>query len=349
MNLFPEKRNYPSSRTIALAVLSIGLLFTSHSFVTIETETITANGRTMVVRASSKLQGGRMYALPNMFDADSTTAWVEGTRDTRAGSWIEIRYSDKKRYRGLILGAGCRKDYTCIEDFSVPAKISIKLDEKPSFEYTMDWVVSQGTLSHVDANMRKAVLWFDSDTAFTTAVFQMKIIESIGGRKYLNLALSDFEPIDAYDGRFELLSVLSARTFNPNDIGVINSPVLFMGDDEPQWISRVFQDVYRNNAPGELASDSSRIEKGLNATMNSITDNAEIARLVTVLRKLLITDKRMPRFYKDGRAMTYMLFVGSIGLKNASWDIWRYITTTKTSRGLELTIRYIPFYQRKTR
>lgn len=332
-----------------LCVASSGLLFATRAFVTVETETITANGKTMVVRASSKLAGGRMYALPNMFDNDSMTAWVEGTRDTRAGSWVDIKYSDKKRYRGLILGAGCRKEYTCLEDFSVPARISIKLDEKPAFEYTMDWVMRQGTLSHVDANMRKAVLWFDSDTAFTTALFQMKFMETIGGRKYLNLALSDFEPIDAYDGRFELLTILSARTFNPNDIGVINSPVLFRDDDEPQWIKRVFETVYQNNAPGEPDQDSVLIEKGLNSAAKPITDNVEIGRLVGVMKKLLIADKRMPRFYKDGRAMTYMLFVGSLGLKNAAWDIWRYITTTKTSRGLELTIRYVPFYQRISR
>jgi hypothetical protein len=195
-------------------------------------------------------------------------------------------------------------------------------------------------------NMRKAVLWFDSDTAFTTALFQMKFTEVLSGRKYLNLAISDFEPIDAYDTRFELLSILSARTFNPNDIGVINSPVLFHGEDEPQWIKQVFQRVYQGNAPGDPVQDSAQIEKGLNSATQAITDNAEIIRLVGVLKKLLITDNRMPRFLSEGHTMTYMLFVGSLGLQNVRWDIWRYISTVKTSKGLELTIRYVPYYQR---
>jgi hypothetical protein len=329
---------------LPIVVIAAGLLFATHAFVTVETETITVNGKTMVVRASSKLAGGRMYALPNMFDNDSMTCWIEGTQDTRAGRWIDITYSEKKRYKGLILGTGCRKDYICLEDFSVPTKVRIKLDEKPAFEYTMDWSVGQGTLAHQDVNMRKTVLWFNSDTAFTTALFQMKFTEVLSGRKYLNLAISDFEPIDAYDTRFDLLSILSARTFNPNDIGVINSPVRFQGDDEPQWIKQVFQNVYQNNASGDPGQDSTQIEKGLNSAAQAITDNAEIIRLVGVLKKLLITDNRMPRFISEGRTMTYILFVGSLGMQDARWDIWRYISTVKTSKGLELTIRYVPLF-----
>lgn len=337
-------------RFVPYVVLS-GLLFSSLAIVSVETETFSANGKTVTVRASSKLAGGRMFALPNMFDNDSMTCWIEGIQDTRAGRWIDVTYSEKKRYRGLILGAGCRKDYTCLEEFTVPTKVKIKLDEKPAFDYSMDWVVSQGTLSHVDVNMRKSVLWFDSDTAFTTALFQLKFAEALNGRKYLNLAISDFEPIDAYDTRFELLSILSARTFNPNDIGVVNSPVQFTADDEQQWIKRVFQSVYQNEGQHDPAQDSALIEQGLNSASAStpITDNGEIVRLVGVFKKLLITDNRMPRFLAEGRSMTYMLFVGSLGLKDVRWDIWRYIVTTKSSKGLELTIRYVPYYQRTAR
>jgi hypothetical protein len=227
--------------------------------------------------------------------------------------------------------------------------VRIKLDEKPAFEYTLDWDVRQGTLSHQDVNLRKAVLWFDSDTAFTTALFQLKFTEALSGRKYLNLALSDFEPIDAYDTRFDLLKILSARTFNPNDIGAINSPVQFIGDDEPLWIKQVFQSVYPSGVSPDPAQDSTRIEKGLNSATQPITGNAEIVRLVGVLKKILITDNRMPRFLSEGRTMTYMLFVGSLGLKDAQCDIWRYITTTMKATGLEVTVRYVPLFQKTSR
>jgi hypothetical protein len=146
----PSFHNMDRPHKMIVCVLSAGLLFAGNAFVTVETETFTANGKTMTVRASSKLAGGRMYALPNMFDNDSTTCWIEGTQDTRAGRWLDVTYSEKKRYKGLVVGAGCRKDFISLEDFSVPTKVRIKLDEKPAFEYTMDWIVGQGTLSHED-------------------------------------------------------------------------------------------------------------------------------------------------------------------------------------------------------
>jgi hypothetical protein len=332
-----------------LLIVSTGLLFAARAFVTVETETFTANGKTLTVRASSKLAGGRMYALPNMFDNDSTTCWIEGVQDTRAGRWIEVRYSEKKRYRGLVLGLGCRKDPLCMEDFCVPVKFQLKLDEKPAFEYSVDWNVGQGALSQHDINMRKAVLWFDSDSAYTTALFQLKFTGTFGGRKYLNLAVSDVEPVDAYDTRFALLSILSAATFNPNDIGTINSPVLFSGDDEPQWIKQAFQSAYEQSGTAGTTPDSAQIEKALNSSMRPITDNAEVIRLVGVLKKMLIKENRMPRFLADGRTMTYMLFVGGLGVKDGRWDVWRFITTTPSARGLEVTIRYVPFYNANDR
>ncbi len=324
---------------VVLCVALSGLLFMTYPFVTIETETVSADGKTMTVRASSKLQGGAMYGLRNMFDNDSTTCWIEGRADTRAGRWIDVTYSEKKKYKGLVLGLGCRKEHLCMEDFCVPTKVQLKLDEKPSFDYTIDWDIGQGELSQEGINMRKAVIWFNSDTAFTTALFLLKFTGSFGGRKYANLAVSDFEPVGEYDTRFALLSILSAATFNPNDIGAINSPVMFNGDDEPQWIKQVFQSVFQEKG------DSAQFEKGLNSASRAITDNGEIVRIVGVLKKLLITDNRMPRFIAEGRSMTYMLFVGSLGLKDARWDIWRSITTVTTSKGLEVTIRYVPFYK----
>ena len=83
--------------------------------------------------------------------------------------------------------------------------------------------------------------------------------------------------------------------------------------------------------------------------MRPITDNAEVIRLVGVLKKMLIKENRMPRFLADGRTMTYMLFVGGLGVKDGRWDVWRFITTTPSARGLEVTIRYVPFYNANDR
>jgi hypothetical protein len=38
-----------------------------------------------------------------------------------------------------------------------------------------------------------------------------------------------------------------------------------------------------------------------------------------------------------------MLVFGPVFFGGNHWDIWRYISTTTTSKGIEVTIRYVPF------
>jgi len=332
-------------KKVSLIVFAISALhFQSYAFVTIETETINVRGNTITVRASSKLQGQRVFTLSNMFDTDSASCWIEGTQNSLAGQWLDITYSERKRCKGIILGPGNRKDILSLEDFGKPSKVSLKLDEKPPVEYGLDWDASQEGMSHSDVNMRKTVLWFDSDTAFTSKMFQLKITDVFPGRRYINLAISDFELIDAYDDRFALLNILTSRSQSPGDVGNIISCVKFHDDDELQWIKQGFNAMGEKNAEG-AQEDSSVIEQQLNANPDTVSDNEEKTRLVSVFKQMLISSKKMPRYISIGRTMVYILPVGSIVYKKYLWNIWRYIITQKSSKGLELTIRYVPMFE----
>ena len=287
--IFLRSCRVPAVARIFPLVISAGIFFAGRAFVTIETDTFVVSAATVVVRASSRLPGaGRAFGPPTMFDGDSATCWIEGIQDARVGRWLEVRYPEKKRFKGIVLGAGCRKDRLCLEEFSVPLKLRIKLDEKPAFEYGLDWDVRQGVISRQEVNMRKAVIWFDSDTAFTTALVQMKFAGTLNGTRYLNLAISDFELVDAHDSRFALLDVLSGRTFNPNDLGAVIHRSIIVGDDGPARIGQVLDSIYKSESSDGWRRDSSQIEKGLNAGMRTIADNAELLRLVGVLKGLFI-------------------------------------------------------------
>jgi hypothetical protein len=344
MNLLYSTGRLSSRVKPLFFVLSALLFFPCRAYVTIETDTLSVNGKKVIVRASSRLQdNGRFFSLRNLFDNDSCTCWIEGVVDERAGRWIEVRYQEKKRIKGLVFGAGCRKEILCLRDFSAPASWRIKLDEKPPFDYAMDWDVSEGILSGRQVNMRKALVWFDTDTAFTTASVQMKFLVVVNGRRYLNLSLSDFEPVETGDGRFELLDIISSRTYNPNDIGAVNVPVLGLGADGPGRAAQVIDSIYKSETSNGRQQDSALMDRALNTGMGAISDKAEIARLVPVLKRLLVTGGRMTRFCADGRSMVYMQQAMVISFGRTKWDVWRFITTRRTSLGLELTVRYVPF------
>jgi hypothetical protein len=350
MNRFQNLRPFPYAVWCAVPVMALAICFSSSATVYLVTDTVSVGGKSSIVRASSELVGPKTdlkaNILQNFFDNDSTTRWMDGSQVTGVGEWIDIKFPEKRKLKGMIFGAGCRKDLICLEDNSVPTKIRIKLDEKPSYEYTIDWDVKAdppSTLTREEVNMRKCLLWFNTDTAFTTAVVQIKFEEVRKGARYEKLAMSDFELVEPNDKRFEIYDILSPLTFNPNDAGVINSPVLLVGDDEPRRIKVFLDSLYSGDSSDVWKQDSAKIEKGLNAGMHAITDGAEVTRLVGVLKKILIQDNRLVRFRKEGRTTTYMLQAGAIFLGGKQWGIWRYISTIKTSKGIELTIRYVPF------
>ncbi len=337
------------ARLLVLPTLCVAP-FSAAATVYIVNDTLVIDGRTAIVRGSSELMGSRndptSNVLLHMFDTDSTTTWVEGSQTSGEGQWMEIRFPDKKKIKGMVLGPGCRKDFICLEDNSVPKMITVKLDEKPAFQFTFDWDAREGTrgpLTHEEVNMRKCFFWFNTDTAFSSTVFQIKYAEVRKGARYDKLAMSDFEFIDDTDTRFELFDILSPLTINPNDLGVINSPGLLIGDDGPSRIKDFVDSVNGGKGSDDWKNDSAQIDAGLNAGMHAITDGDQISALIGVLKQLLIKDCRMIRFRQEGRVTTYMLQAGTVSLGGKQWDIWRFISSIRISKGLELTIRYVPF------
>lgn len=329
-------------RSLFLVALG-GSLFAAGAFVRMEIDTITVRGARMVVRASSCLQGPRVFSLANLFDGDSLTCWIEGYTDTVAGRWFDITWPEKKRFRGIIVGPGCRQDYLCLADFGVPTAVRVKLDEKEAIDRGIAWEWGNGSLAYADVNMRKAIVWFDADTAFTTAQIRVKFTAVMGGRRYLNVAVSDFEPIDAYDNRFELLTVLTARSFNPNDLGAVHAPVFPEAPGEPQWIARVIDSVFSGGPPAGAEEIAAAINRAFNAVPQTVGDNGNITKYIGALKAMLVNGPVMPRFVFNGRNATYLLPVGSLRHGRLRIDVWRSIAAERTSKGLEVTIRYVSF------
>lgn len=330
------------ARCLFLVALG-GSLFTTGALVHMEIDTLTVGGARMVVRASSCLQGPRVFSLVNLFDNDSSTCWIEGYADSVAGRWFDITYPEKKRFRGFLFGPGCRQDYTDLADFGVPTGVRVKLDEKEAVDRGIPWQWGNGSLAYADVNMRKAILWFDSDTAYTTAQIRVKFTSVMSGRRYVNVAVSDFEPIDAFDNRFELLTVLVGRSFNPNDLGAVHSPVFPEAPSEPQWIAHVVDSIFAGNPPSDADEIREVLNHAFNAAPQTITDNGEIVKYIAMFRAMLVTGANMPRFVFDGRTTVFLVPVGSMRHGRLRIDVWRAISSERTSRGLEVTIRYVSF------
>jgi hypothetical protein len=329
-------------RSLFLVALG-GSLFATNALVRMEIDTMTVRGAKMVVRASSCLQGPRVFSLANLFDNDSSTCWIEGYSDSVAGRWFDITYPEKKRFRGIIFGPGCRQDYIGLADFGVPTGVRVKLDEKEAIDRGIAWEWGNGSLAYADVNMRKAIVWFDADTAFTTAQIRVKFTSVMGGRRYLNVAVSDFEPIDAYDNRFELLAVLTARSFNPNDLGAVHSPVFPEAPGEPQWIAHIADSILAGGSPVGMEEVSAVLNRGFNAASQTIVDNGGITKYIGALKTMLVSGPVMPRFVFNGRNTAYLLPVGSLRHGRLRIDVWRVIAAERTSKGLEVTIRYVSF------
>jgi hypothetical protein len=308
-----------------------------------EIDNLTIRGQKMTVRASSCLQGPRVFSLANLFDSDSQTCWIEGEADSVAGRWFDVTWPEKKRFRGIIFGLGARGDYVELADFGVPTGVRVKLDEKDALDRSLGWEWANGSLVYADVNMRKAIVWFNSDTAFTSAQVRIKFTSVMSGRRYLNVAVSDFEPIDAYDNRFELLTVLTARSFNPNDLGAVHSPVFPEAPGEPQWIAHVADSALAGVPRADTANMTAALNRALNAAPQTTTDQGDITKYIAALKTMLITGPVMPRFVFEGRIATYLLPVGSLRYDRLRIDVWRAVSTERTSKGLEVTIRYTAF------
>jgi hypothetical protein len=336
----------PARRPTVIAVLLAGIagsFFATFALVHLQVETLTVHGDKIVVRASSCLQGPRVFSLANLFDNDSTSCWIEVEADSLSGRWFDISYEQQKRFKGIIFGLGCRKDYQSLAEFGIPTGIRVKFDEKEDMNRHIGWEWGNDGLMYSGVNMQQAVLWFDSDTAFTTTKIRVKFTSVSSGRRYLNVAVSDVEPIDAFDSRFELFPILVGRSFNPNDLGVVYAHAVPQTSGEQQWIGQTIDSVSRSARFDNSADLANAINSGLNAPAEAITDNDTIIAYVASLRKTLVSGTHMPRFVFDGRKASYLVPVGSLRLGKMRLDVWRNISTQRTSKGLEVTIGYTAF------
>jgi hypothetical protein len=335
---------------LSCMVLS-AVIFSAYAIVFIVTDTVTINGKPATVRASSELKALKndpvSNVLKNLYDNDSTTRWIEGSQLSGEGEWIDIKFNQKYKFRGMAFGFGCRKDYMSLEDYSVPLAFKLKIDEKPTYDYTIDWDTkadSRPSLTRAEVNMRKAFLWFNTDTAFSTASLQVKFESVQNGLRYQKLAMSDVELLEENDKQFDLLNILKNITINPNDLSVINSPAIVIGSDDPERIKHFVDSALGSSeTSSNWKKDSAKIDQGLNAGMHAISDPAEVKQLIAVLKKMFMQENRLIRYRFYGRTMTYMIKVGPVFFGGNQWDIWRYISTITTSQGIGVTIRYVPF------
>ena len=325
-------------------------LFGACATVFISTDNVTINGKPATIRASSELQPMKndpvSDAIRNLYDNDSTTRWIEGSQLGGENEWIDIKFQQQYKFRGMVLGMGCRMDYMNLEDYSVPLKFTLKIDEKPTYEYTVDWDTrgdSRPALTRQEVNMRKAFLWFNTDTAFTTTSFQIKFQSVQSGMRYQKLAMSDVELLDENDKQFDLLNILKNITINPADLGVINSPLIVIGSDDPDRIKQFVDSVYNGESSSAWKKDSTKIDQAMNNSMRAISDPDQVKDLIVVLKRMFMQENRLIRYRFYGRTMTYMIKVGPVSFGGNTWDIWRYISTTTSSTGIEVTVRYVPF------
>jgi len=209
----------------------------------------------------------------------------------------------------------------CLEDYSVPLTIKVKIDDKPTFDYAIDWDTNNdahGSVTRQEVNMRKAMFWFNTDTAFTTASIQVKFETVQNGQRFQKLAISDLELLEGDNTQFDLLNILKNVTINPNDMGIVNSPVVMLGQDGPDRIKQCLDSVY-NDQGSAWKSDSAKIDQGLNGGMHAITDPAELSTLIGILKQLFLKDNKLIRFRTVGRTMTYMMKIGPVSIGDNTW------------------------------
>jgi len=160
-------------------------------------DTVIINGKKAAVWASSTLQSkqpGR-YSVKNVFDGDSTTAWVEGVEGDGRGESITVEFLENVTVKGFLLFPGYTKSLKTLIENVIPTYIRIIVDGKPFSDYEIFYseIDTSGFSDCVPAdpiNLSPRFIIFDKP--IVGKLFELQITGVRSGMKYSDLAISEW-------------------------------------------------------------------------------------------------------------------------------------------------------------
>jgi hypothetical protein len=203
-------------------------------------DTVFISGKKAKVWASSTLQSKQLgrYSVKNVFDGDSTTAWVEGVEGDGTGESITVEFLENVTVRGFLLFPGYTKSLKTLIENVIPTSIKIVVDGKHFSHYYINYSETDTSDQNIDwdcvpadpINLSPRFIIFDKP--IVGKLFELQITSVRSGMKYSDLAISEwnffldesgFKPRrNDYEKIFSLLSDFTKGNlsghFVPDDI-----------------------------------------------------------------------------------------------------------------------------------
>lgn len=188
------------------------------------------NGVNAKVKASSELISKKnpgKYSVKNLFDNDSTTAWVEGVEGVGTDQWVKVSTSDYIKIYGVKVLPGYCKNIKSLTENSIPLELKIK-DLKDSlicnatipyhFNVDHDLLESGASNSSLPSNEQynfmPAILIFEKP--LLTNGIKIVIGKSIAGKKYEDNCISEISLISDPSG------IYSFYKFSKNGVDIVD-------------------------------------------------------------------------------------------------------------------------------
>jgi hypothetical protein len=163
-------------------------------------DTVIISGKKAKVWASSTLQSkqpGR-YSVKNVFDGDSTTAWVEGVEGDGRGESISVEFLENVTVKGFLLFPGYTKSVKTLIENVIPDGIKIVVDGKPFSHYYINYSKTDTFSQYSDwycvpadpINLSPRFIIFDKP--IVGKLFELQITGVLPGMKYSDLAISEW-------------------------------------------------------------------------------------------------------------------------------------------------------------
>lgn len=160
-------------------------------------DTVIISGKKASVWASSTLQSkqpGR-YSVKNVFDGDSTTAWVEGVEGDGRGESITVEFLENVTVKGFLLFPGYTKSLKTLIENVIPTGIRIVVDGKPFSNYEIFYseTDTSGDSDCIPAdpiNLNPRFIIFDK--SIVGKLFELQIVGVLPKLKYSDLAISEW-------------------------------------------------------------------------------------------------------------------------------------------------------------